>query len=173
MLSECLSLEVFQNSEHRRDGLARFLRWYNQRRPHRDLGGSVRVLVSLSCRRRECDQPRERLHLEQCALIGHLTAAAWHNAQLYLQLEDRARTDSLTGLHNKRWLDEVAPLEAARSLRRGADIGLLLLDLDHFKLVNDTAGHAAGDQALKSLAHCVRSVVRAGDDVVRLGVKSF
>jgi diguanylate cyclase (GGDEF)-like protein len=111
--------------------------------------------------------------LDQCVLVAHLTAAAWHNAQLYRQLEDRSRTDSLTGLHNLRWWDEVAPQEAARSLRSGAHIGVLLLDLDHFKLVNDSGGHAAGDRALKDVARVLRSSVRTGDDVVRFGGEEF
>lgn len=111
--------------------------------------------------------------LDQCALVAHVTAAAWHNALLYRQLEDRSRTDSLTGLHNMRWWDEVAPQEAARSLRSGANIGVLLLDLDHFKSVNDSGGHAAGDRALKSVARALRASVRTGDDVVRFGGEEF
>jgi diguanylate cyclase (GGDEF)-like protein len=111
--------------------------------------------------------------LEHCALFAHVTAAAWNNAQLYRELEERVRTDALTGLHNTRWLDEMAPQEAARSLRSGSEIGVLLLDLDHFKLVNDTAGHAAGDRVLRDVARVLRLVVRAGDDVVRFGGEEF
>ncbi|MEO8899227.1 MAG: diguanylate cyclase [Candidatus Dormibacter sp.] len=111
--------------------------------------------------------------LEHCALVAHVTAAAWHNAQLYHQLEDRARTDSLTGLHNTRWWDEVAAQEAARVLRSGAKTGVLLLDLDHFKRVNDTGGHAAGDRTLRNVARTLRAAVRTGDEVVRFGGEEF
>jgi diguanylate cyclase (GGDEF)-like protein len=111
--------------------------------------------------------------LERCALFAHVTAAAWNNAQLYRELEERVRTDALTGLRNTRWLDEMAPQEAARSLRSDSQIGVLLLDLDHFKLVNDTAGHAAGDRVLRDVARVLRSVVRVGDDVVRFGGEEF
>jgi diguanylate cyclase (GGDEF)-like protein len=111
--------------------------------------------------------------LEHCALFAHVTAAAWNNAQLYRELEERVRTDALTGLHNTRWLDEMAPQEAARSFRSGSEIGVLLLDLDHFKLVNDTGGHAAGDRVLRDVARVLRSVVRTGDDVVRFGGEEF
>lgn len=111
--------------------------------------------------------------LDQCALVAHITAAAWRNAQLYRELEDRSRTDSLTGLHNMRWWDEVAPQEAARTLRSGANIGVLMLDLDHFKLVNDSGGHAAGDRVLKSVARALRASVRTGDEVVRFGGEEF
>jgi diguanylate cyclase (GGDEF)-like protein len=111
--------------------------------------------------------------LEHCALFAHLTAAAWNNAKLYRELEARAHTDSLTGLRNTRWLDETAPQEKARSSRSGANIGVLLLDIDHFKLVNDTGGHAAGDRVLRDVARVLRSAVRTGDDVVRFGGEEF
>ncbi len=111
--------------------------------------------------------------LERCALVAHVAAAAWHNAQLYRQLEERTRTDALTGLHNTRWWDEVAPQEAARTLRSGGELGVLLLDLDHFKLVNDTGGHAAGDRILRNVARALRSSVRVGDDLVRFGGEEF
>jgi diguanylate cyclase (GGDEF)-like protein len=111
--------------------------------------------------------------LEHCALFAHVTAAAWNNAQLYRELEERVRTDALTGLHNTRWLDETAPQAAARSFRSGSEIGVLMLDLDYFKLVNDTEGHAAGDRVLRDVAGVLRSVVRAGDDVVRFGGEEF
>jgi diguanylate cyclase (GGDEF)-like protein len=111
--------------------------------------------------------------LEHCALFAHVTAAAWNNAQLYRELEARVHTDALTGLRNTRWLDETAPQEAARSLRSGSNIGVLLLDLDHFKLVNDTGGHASGDRVLRDVARVLRSVVRTGDDVVRFGGEEF
>lgn len=111
--------------------------------------------------------------LERCALVAHVTAAAWHNAQLYRQLEERTRTDALTGLHNTRWWDEVAPQEAARTLRSGGELGVLLLDLDHFKLVNDTGGHAAGDRILRNVARALRSSVRVSDDLVRFGGEEF
>jgi diguanylate cyclase (GGDEF)-like protein len=111
--------------------------------------------------------------LEHCALFAHVTAAAWTNAQLYRELEERVRTDALTGLHNTRWLDETAPQEAARSLRSGSEIGVLVLDLDYFKLINDTEGHATGDRVLRDVAGVLRSVVRASDDVVRFGGEEF
>ena len=111
--------------------------------------------------------------LEHCALFAHVTAAAWNNAQLYRELEARVHTDALTGLRNTRWLDETAPQETARTLRSGSNIGVLLLDLDKFKLVNDTGGHAAGDRVLREVARVLRSVVRTGDDVVRFGGEEF
>ena len=111
--------------------------------------------------------------LERCALFGYITAAAWRNAQLYAELELRAMTDPLTGLLNHRWWDELAPREAAHSTRSGNEIGIVLIDLDHFKLVNDKCGHAAGDALLRNVGRALQATLRAGDAAVRYGGEEF
>ncbi len=111
--------------------------------------------------------------LERCALIGFITAAAWSNAQMYGELERRALTDALTGLFNIRWWRDMGPRVMSQSLRTGAGVGILLMDLDHFKEINDTAGHAAGDSVLRSVARAVRRVVRDSDYAVRYGGEEF
>ena len=111
--------------------------------------------------------------LERCALFGYITAAAWRNAQLYAELEQRAMTDTLTGLLNHRWWDELASREAARSNRAGTEIGILLIDLDHFKRVNDQCGHAAGDSLLRNVGRAIQATLRTGDAAVRYGGEEF
>jgi diguanylate cyclase (GGDEF)-like protein len=111
--------------------------------------------------------------LERCALLGFITAAAWSNAQMYGELERRALTDALTGLFNIRWWRDMGPRVMSQSLRTGAGVGILLMDLDHFKEINDTAGHAAGDSVLRSVARAVRRVVRDSDYAVRYGGEEF
>jgi diguanylate cyclase (GGDEF)-like protein len=111
--------------------------------------------------------------LERCALLGFVTAAAWSNAQMYGELERRALTDALTGLFNIRWWRDMGPRVMAQSLRTGAGVGILLLDLDHFKQVNDSAGHAAGDSVLRAVARAIRRVVRDSDYAVRYGGEEF
>jgi diguanylate cyclase (GGDEF)-like protein len=111
--------------------------------------------------------------LERCALLGFITAAAWSNAQMYGELERRALTDALTGLFNIRWWRDMGPRVMAQSLRTGAGVGILLLDLDHFKQINDTAGHAAGDSVLRAVARALRRVVRDSDYAVRYGGEEF
>ncbi len=111
--------------------------------------------------------------LERCALFGYITAAAWRNAQLYAELERRAMTDTLTGLLNHRWWDELAAREAARSARAGTEIGILLIDLDHFKRVNDQCGHAAGDVLLRNVGRAIQATLRTGDAAVRYGGEEF
>lgn len=111
--------------------------------------------------------------VERCALIGYLAAAAWRNAQLYAELEQRVLTDKLTGLLNKRWWDELAPREAPQALRTGSQLAILLVDLDHFKRVNDTCGHAVGDVTLRNAARVLAAAVRSGDAAVRFGGDEF
>ena len=68
------------------------------------------------------------------------------------RIEELSRRDPLTGLTNRRWLDEVLRLEVERAKRYGAPLSVIMVDLDHFKEVNDSFGHAVGDQVLKSAA---------------------
>jgi diguanylate cyclase (GGDEF)-like protein len=93
--------------------------------------------------------------------------------RLNVELGRVARIDSLTNLHNRRHLEEQlsALLSAARRERR--PLGLLLVDLDNFKRVNDLAGHAAGDRALQETARRLRNVVRAEDVLGRWGGEEF
>jgi diguanylate cyclase (GGDEF)-like protein len=84
-------------------------------------------------------------------------------------METLSRTDALTGLANRRWLDEALPRLAARSVMDGAPLSVIALDLDHFKAVNDTRGHATGDRVLRSFAEALRCVVRPTDFAARTG----
>lgn len=84
-----------------------------------------------------------------------------------------ARTDSLTGAVNPRAFEEAARLELERARRTGRPVTLAYLDLDGFKAVNDSLGHAAGDEALKAIAQAIRSQVRTLDVFARLGGDEF
>lgn len=89
------------------------------------------------------------------------------------ELERLAAIDELTGLLNRRAVFEFGHGEFARARRYAHPMCVLVLDLDHFKRVNDTLGHAAGDRVLKSVAACCRNVVRNVDAVGRLGGEEF
>ncbi|AOY90291.1 GGDEF domain-containing protein [Marinobacter salinus] len=84
-----------------------------------------------------------------------------------------AQTDALTGLANRARLSDVFSSERKRSLRQGTPLSVLLLDLDHFKQVNDQHGHEAGDQALKHVSSILRDALRATDLATRLGGEEF
>ena len=84
-----------------------------------------------------------------------------------------AREDALTGLANRGAFDLHLPPALARAARAGAPVALIYLDLDHFKQINDSLGHAAGDAVLREFARRLRRCVREGDLVARLGGDEF
>lgn len=89
------------------------------------------------------------------------------------QLTRWATRDPLTGLYNRRSLNEELKIALADHARHGVSYGLIILDLDDFKMVNDEAGHAAGDQVLRDLAALIRSTTRVGDRAFRYGGDEF
>jgi diguanylate cyclase (GGDEF)-like protein len=111
--------------------------------------------------------------LEAATLFAHIAAAAWRNAQLYAELLNGAMTDPLTGLYNSRWLRDAGGRAVAASARDRSKLALLLMDLDHFKKINDSSGHAAGDEVLQRLAKRLQGAFRGSDAVVRFGGEEF
>lgn len=89
--------------------------------------------------------------------------------QLLEQLEHQALTDTLTGLPNRRAFDNAAKSAMARARRTGETLTVGLADVDRFKSINDTYGHAAGDQVLQELGQVIRKAARESDVVARLG----
>ena len=89
------------------------------------------------------------------------------------QLEQAAGTDRLTGAWNRRRFEDGALLLMAMSDRRKDPLSLILIDLDRFKVVNDTFGHGVGDEVLKSVVGTIREVLRASDGLVRWGGEEF
>lgn len=88
-------------------------------------------------------------------------------------LEELSSCDGLTGLHNRRFLDQRLEEELNRSTRQKLEFSVLLLDIDHFKNYNDQCGHLAGDKALKKLSHLLRRSAREMDSVTRYGGEEF
>jgi two-component system cell cycle response regulator len=90
-----------------------------------------------------------------------------------VEQERLAVTDSMTDLHNRRFFQETLDLEVARAGRTGEPISVILLDLDRFKRINDTHGHAVGDTVLVQTAERIRATARRGDVVARYGGEEF
>lgn len=95
------------------------------------------------------------------------------NQMLLKQLETLSLTDALTRVGNRRAFDQALERECARALRHRHPLALALLDVDHFKAVNDSHGHAAGDQLLRHVALTAASVLRLGDSFYRYGGDEF
>jgi diguanylate cyclase len=89
------------------------------------------------------------------------------------RLKEQAIRDPMTGLFNRRYLDTVVPAEVARCERDKTPLAVLMMDLDHFKNVNDTYGHQGGDEVLKALAALLLANVRASDVACRYGGEEF
>ena len=88
-------------------------------------------------------------------------------------LERLAQTDTLTGIANRRHFMELAELELSRASRYGGELSVLMVDIDHFKLVNDTHGHQVGDQVLQELGGVFRTILREVDIAGRIGGEEF
>jgi diguanylate cyclase (GGDEF)-like protein len=89
------------------------------------------------------------------------------------EAQDQAVRDPLTGLFNRRHVEWVLPAEIKRAERYGTPLSLLVLDLDHFKAVNDQYGHPMGDRVLVELARLLNRILRVGDTSARMGGEEF
>ncbi|HWP63429.1 MAG TPA: diguanylate cyclase [Candidatus Binatia bacterium] len=122
------------------------------------------------------EAPRPELSARRQSLLGlfaSLAAVIIERADLTRRLDELARTDPLTGLPNRRELDDVLERELALARRRAEPLSLAVADLDHFKAYNDRFGHQAGDALLAAAAAAWRSAVRATDTVARFGGEEF
>jgi diguanylate cyclase (GGDEF)-like protein len=107
------------------------------------------------------------------AHLGAIASAAIENAVNRARLRRSGFTDMLTGWHNRRYLQARMKEELARACRDGSNLVCMMLDIDHFKHVNDTWGHAAGDSVLRELAQRIDAEVRASDVAARFGGEEF
>lgn len=101
--------------------------------------------------------------------LGEVAAHAIGNARLFERVQRLSLTDELTSVSNRRYLEDRLEMELERAARFGQTLSVLFLDIDHFKLLNDREGHAAGDVILKDVAQILRSTVRKLDTVARYG----
>jgi diguanylate cyclase (GGDEF)-like protein len=106
------------------------------------------------------------------ALAGQ-GAVAIENARLHRLIQKQARTDGLTSLANHREFQEQLAHEVERAQRFGVPVGLVLLDLDDFKMINDRYGHLAGDNVLKAVSGALRGAIRDIDQASRYGGEEF
>jgi diguanylate cyclase (GGDEF)-like protein len=109
-----------------------------------------------------------------CGVVTAVVLSLRDNVhRLVTQLRDLATTDSLTGALNRGAFEQRLEAELARTERMAAPCALVVLDIDHFKRINDTLGHAAGDSALRMLAAAVAAAKRRSDVFGRIGGEEF
>lgn len=105
--------------------------------------------------------------------IAERTAIALSALKRHERLQFRATRDVLTGLYNRRFMEEALAIEQRRARRRKSSIGMMMVDVDFFKRFNDTFGHDAGDALLHGIGHILRHTVREGDMPCRYGGEEF
>lgn len=106
-------------------------------------------------------------------LVATESAGAVQNARLYKETQRLATTDPLTGLFNYRYFRDALRMEVARASRLGYAVGLLMIDADNFKWINDTYGHPRGDEVLRAISDVLQRNLRRTDVVVRYGGEEF
>ena len=105
--------------------------------------------------------------------LSERIALALSNIRLRENLRQQTIRDPLTGLYNRRFLEESVNREIARCKRKETGFGMLMIDIDHFKRFNDSFGHEAGDSVLREVAHALQKNTREGDIVCRFGGEEF
>lgn len=139
----------FENRYRAKDGTWHWLRWSSQ----------------LS--------PDESMIYARAADVTELKQIEAEREELLGKVQEMARHDSLTGLPNRRALEEQMPRAMARARRNRSPLSVAILDIDHFKNYNDTHGHLAGDEVLRACARAWDSTLRGEDTIVRFGGEEF
>jgi diguanylate cyclase (GGDEF)-like protein len=121
----------------------------------------------------ELPELRAESRMRLAATVAEHIALALANLKLRETLRTQSIRDQLTGLYNRRHMEESLERELRRASRSGRAIGIVLVDIDHFKRVNDTHGHEAGDKLLKAVGQFLQSRMREEDLACRYGGEEF
>lgn len=146
-----------------------------------DIRGGISVSLPATAILKQTTEDRNTIILIAVGIVGLLFVSIRHVAQVFIadmsraeqQLRKVASHDYLTNLLNRREAIHQVTKEIARSYRTGKTIAFILCDIDHFKVINDTYGHNAGDFVLKKLAHVLTTTLRDYDIACRYGGEEF
>jgi diguanylate cyclase (GGDEF)-like protein len=129
----------------------------------------------LGCISINSDQPNafDAQDLQFFSVIGYQMTATIEHLQRLSSVKNLAIYDTLTGLYNRRYFDEKFGTEAQQAFVNKTSLSLVLIDIDHFKKVNDTFGHPEGDKILRGVASLLKNSVRKKDTVARYGGEEF
>jgi diguanylate cyclase (GGDEF)-like protein len=137
--------------------------------PATDLAAAFFYLATAGLAASLAHHRRHQLAMREVTSRVRLEDEQRRTAELLVQLEQLSNEDALTGLANRRRWDVGLAAACAAAARAGEPVSVVLIDVDHFKQVNDRLGHAAGDAALRGLAGLLRSAVRGQDLAARIG----
>jgi diguanylate cyclase (GGDEF)-like protein len=137
--------------------------------PLRGAAGVIGVLAVWSSTSRELDSDA----LELLHALAPYAALHMEHARAFGRMRETAERDPLTLLRNRRSFDEIFTAETVRFERYGRPLSLLVLDLDHFKAINDRHGHEAGDEVLRRVAQSITACIRDIDTAARVGGEEF
>jgi len=132
-------------------------------------GKPLGLLVILPQKGEEFDDGK----LELLSTISNILALSLKNAQEYHRLKELAVKDGLTGILNHKGFQDTIQKEFQRAKRYNRSLSLIMIDIDNFKVINDSQGHQAGDLVLKDLAECLKNSVRQTDILARYGGDEF
>jgi diguanylate cyclase (GGDEF)-like protein len=139
--------------------------------------GEIIGLLHLGTKRsvQEDDRQANIIELKEIAVIfAEYLALSIANIKLSERLTNQSLRDPLMGLYNRRYMDEIIQHEILRAARQQTRIGIVMIDIDHFKQINDTYGHDAGDEYLIKLAGFFKLKIRRGSDFIfRYGGEEF
>jgi diguanylate cyclase (GGDEF)-like protein/PAS domain S-box-containing protein len=168
----------------RADGSVQYLRWEVRPWYHEEEQGGILIFAEDVTERKKSEahilqlnaELEQRVHDRTVQLeetIGKLQRALTEAEGLRRELREQAIRDPLTGLFNRRFMEESMNHEVARARRGNSSLSVLMLDMDKFKLLNDTHGHEAGDAVLRGVARLLLENVRAADVACRYGGDEF
>lgn len=168
-LAEARELEAVLSKQRQSEQLARLRMQFNRQRDAEDLS----ALRQLNEQGRRLRQTQAVALVLFVVLLVLASAVALRKLRQARRLQGLASTDELTGLANRRALLARADEVLAHARRKGRPLSVLMIDVDHFKAINDRHGHAAGDTVLRHLAQVLTTVLREGDLLGRLGGEEF
>ena len=179
--------EVIAASEDRfdrADGTVQFLRWEVRPWYREEVRGGITIFAEdiTEQKRSETDIRQINLQLEQRVqartaeleeMVDKLQQSLIEAEILRRELREQAIRDPLTGLFNRRFMEESMNQEVVRARRGSTNLGVIMFDIDKFKLLNDSYGHEAGDAVLRGVANLLLENIRAGDVACRFGGDEF
>lgn len=132
--------------------------------------GELIGCISVNSDRPDAFNVRE---LQLFSVIGYQMAATLRHFQRFRSVKDLALFDTLTNLYNRRYFEERLGIETKKCFYGGSPLSLIMVDIDHFKKVNDTFGHTEGDRVLREISSLLRASIRKKDIVARYGGEEF